>query len=163
MRRLVLALAGAVLAAASAVADDAVAPPSGARLLLKASAEGVQIYACQHQGSGTAWTLRAPGAVLRDPAGKEIGKHYAGPTWQALDGSTVEGEVMRRADAPGGNAIPWLLLRAKSHGGAGQFADVGFIQRIDTQGGLAPVAMCDTTMEPVRVPYSATYLFYARP
>jgi len=138
-------------------------PPAEARLVLQVAAEGVQIYTCTAQGSGVAWTLTAPEAVLRDSGGKTIGKHFAGPSWQASDGSTVVGEVAARADAPGGNAIPWLLLRAKSHTGAGQFADIAFIQRIDTAGGLAPVAGCDagTQGNEVRIPYSAAYLFYA--
>ena len=114
-------------------------------------------------GSGAAWTLKAPEAVLRDAAGTVVAKHFAGPSWQANDGSTVVGEVVARADAPGGNAIPWLTLHAKSHSGAGQFADVAFIQRIDTVGGVAPAAGCETGTRgnEVRIPYSAAYLFYA--
>lgn len=49
--------------------------------------------------------------------------------------------------------------------GAGQFAQVTFIHRIDTTGGLPPSATpCDAQHAggQERVPYSATYLFYAR-
>jgi hypothetical protein len=48
----------------------------------------VQIYSC----SGTAWTLVAPRADLYDSRGKLVATHFAGPTWQAKDGSSVDGE-----------------------------------------------------------------------
>jgi hypothetical protein len=132
-------------------------------LLLRATSEGAQIYTYAAQGSAIGWALKAPEAVLRDPGGDVIGKHFAGSSWQASDGSTVAGEVMVRVDAPSGDAIPWLLLRAKSHNGTGQFAEIAFIQRIDTVGGLAPAAGCEagTLGNETRVPYSAAYLFYA--
>jgi hypothetical protein len=38
--------------------------------------------------------------------GKRIGGHYAGPTWEANDGSKVVGEVLQRADAPRPGAVP---------------------------------------------------------
>jgi hypothetical protein len=167
MSRFLLALAAATTLLGTIQSDAAdlpvLAPPAEARLLLRAAAEGVQIYTCAGQGSGVAWTLKAPEAVLRDAGGKVVARHFAGPAWQAEDGSTVVGEVAARADAPGGNAIPWLLLRAKSHEGAGQFAEVAFVQRVDTVGGLAPATGCDTGTRgnEVRVPYSAAYLFYA--
>jgi hypothetical protein len=149
----------------SVAADPSpLSPPAEARLLIQAVAEGVQIYTCTVQGSGAGWTLKAPEAVLRDASGKQvIGRHFAGPSWQANDGSTVVGEVAARADAPRRDAIPWLLLRATSHSGAGQFAEIAFVQRIDTVGGLAPSYGCDPGRQgnETRVPYSATYLFYA--
>jgi len=166
MARFLLLAAGlSTLTGVECIAADpsAVSPPAEARLLIRAVAEGVQIYTCAAQASGAAWTLKAPEAVLRDAAGKQvIGKHFAGPSWQANDGSTVVGEVAARANAPRGDAIPWLLLRAKSHSGAGQFAEITFVQRIDTVGGQAPPGGCEpgTQGNEVRVPYSATYLFY---
>lgn len=162
-RFLTLVAAIAMLITQSAFADPAdVAPPKGARLLLRAAAQGVQIYTCTQQGSGAAWWLKGPEAVLRDDRGKVIGKHFAGPSWRTSDGSTVVGEVIAKADAPSSNAIPWLLLRAKSHSGDGRLAKVAFIQRIDTAGGVANVG-CDfaTRGNELRVPYSAAYLFFA--
>jgi len=167
VRFMTLAAGLSILTGAShSVAGDpsALSPPAEARLLLRAAAEGVQIYTCAVQGSGAVWTLKAPEAVLRDAAGKQvIGKHFTGPSWQANDGSTVVGEVAARADAPRADAIPWLLLRTRSHSGAGQFAEIAFIQRIDTAGGLAPPGGCEPARQgsETRVPYSATYLFYA--
>ena len=69
---------------------------------------------------------------------------------------------LARADAPSKNAIPWLLLEAKSHAGGGAFSTITHIQRLDTKGGVAPKKGCDATHagEEVRVPYEATYAFY---
>jgi hypothetical protein len=139
-------------------------PPTPAASLLRANAEGLQIYSCVAKpgGAGFEWTLKAPDAVLTDASGKPAIKHFAGPTWQANDGSKVVGEVAARADAPGAKAIPWLLLKAKSHEGTGEFAAVTYIQRIDTRGGLAPNAGCDAAHvgQEQKVPYTAVYVFY---
>jgi hypothetical protein len=100
---------------------------------------------------------------LFDSAGNKIGRHYAGPTWELSDGSKVGGKVVARADAPDGKAIPWLLLDATSHTGTGRLAGVSAIQRINTAGGTPPGQPCDLAHlnAEVRVPYEATYFFYA--
>lgn len=165
--RWVMVIAAALFLAAAAAhgQDAAVAPPAGARLLLAAGADGVQIYACEPQGNGLAWVFKAPEAALFEAGGRQIGRHFAGPSWQAEDGSTVVGEVVAKADAPGGGAVPWLLLRAKAHNGEGGFAAVAFIERLDTKGGLAPAGGCDAAHRgaEARMRYSATYRFYAAP
>jgi hypothetical protein len=46
------------------------------------------------------WTLKAPEADLFDANGRAIGRHYAGPTWELMDGSEVVGKFKARADAP---------------------------------------------------------------
>jgi hypothetical protein len=139
-------------------------PPAPAASLLRATAQGSQIYVCgaKSGGGGFEWTLKAPDAVLSDASGQPVAKHYAGPTWEANDGSKVVGEIAARDDAPGGQAIPWLLLRAKSHEGTGQFAGVSYIQRVDTAGGIAPASGCDAGHDgqEQRVPYTAVYVFY---
>ena len=48
--------------------------------------------------------------------------HFAGPTWQASDGSKVVGELVAKDAGPDPNAIPWLLLAAKSTQGPGVLA-----------------------------------------
>jgi hypothetical protein len=98
-----------------------------------------------------------------DGTGAEIGHHFAGPSWQASDGSTVVGEVVVSDPAPQPSSIPWLLPRAKSHSGSGAFASVGYIARIQTEGGLAPANGCDATHTGAerRVPYSALYVFFS--
>jgi hypothetical protein len=140
--------------------------PPGAVLAQQVRAAGVQIYVCTADNSDAArfsWTLKQPEADLFDQAGIKIGKHYAGPTWEANDGSRVTGEVVARADSPAPNSIPWLLLRAKSASGSGMFGSVIFIQRLGTAGGNAPAGRCDQTAAGVeaRTPYTAEYRFYA--
>jgi hypothetical protein len=128
-------------------------------------AEGVQIYQCKpnaEDASKYEWTFTAPEAVLYDSEHNELGKHYAGPTWEANDGSKVIGEVKARADAPSADAIPWLLLNAKSTEGEGAFGAVTSIHRVETTGGQAPTEGCDQAHqdEEARAPYTAVYYFY---
>ena len=97
----------------------AVTPPAGSTLLLEVMADGVQIYTCEAKGSTFEWSFKGPEANLFDKQGRQIGTHFAGPTWKLDDGSTIVGEVVAKADAPEQGAIQWLLLRAKSHQGLG--------------------------------------------
>jgi Protein of unknown function (DUF3455) len=132
---------------------------------LRTHGVGVQIYRCLADKENAArfeWQLLAPEADLFDHAGKKLGRHYAGPTWEALDGSVVTGEVAARADSPDPGSIAWLLLRAKTTSGRGIFGDVRFIQRLRTVGGSAPAGGCSpgTAGSEVRVRYSADYWFY---
>jgi hypothetical protein len=143
-------------------------PPGGQVLSLSAQADGVQIYQCQAQKGEPvrySWTLTAPDAVLRNNSGEPSVRHYAGPTWEANDGSKVVGEVVAKADAPATDSIPWLLLRAKATAGRGVFSETTAIQRLYTHGGNPPAAGCDPSQagKEVRVPYSAVYRFYRAP
>ena len=95
--------------------------PANAPLVLEVEADGVQIYACEAKGQGFEWVFKAPEANLFDRQGRQIGTHFAGPTWKNNEGAVV-GEVAARADAPTAGAIPWLLLKAKSHEGSGPAA-----------------------------------------
>jgi len=136
--------------------------PQGQTRLLRAAARGAQIYACTAKTGSPVyeWVLKGPDAELFDAHGEKIGRHFAGPTWEIADGSRVVGEVMERSAAPG--AIPLLLLRAKSNDGAGMLANVRYIQRLDTAGGVAPQAGCDAEHagDEARVSYAANYDFY---
>ncbi len=126
--------------------------------------EGVQVYGCAQTESGYAWRLKAPDAVLTDAEGHDAGHHFAGPSWQAEDGSTVVGAVVATSAAPQAGAIPWLVLAAKSHSGEGRFADVSYIVRSGTEGGVPPATGCDSAHADaeLRVAYSATYTFFPR-
>ena len=144
---------------------QALRPPAGQTAIVEALASGMQIYECAakaDQPSAFEWTFRAPEAALVDRAGRSIGKHYAGPTWESLDGSTVVGEVIARDPGPDKSAIPWLLLTAKSTGGSGVFSRTRSIQRLQTTGGIAPAQGCTSgnAGQVARVPYTATYYFY---
>jgi hypothetical protein len=133
---------------------------AGNKVFALGHATGVQIYAC----NGTAWTFVAPRANLFDDHGRFRISHFAGPTWQHLDGSSVVGELVNPAPVEG--AIPWLLLSAKStsRGAFGnRLAKTTYIQRINTRGGLAPAAeTCNaaTAGTQAEVPYTADYFFW---
>jgi hypothetical protein len=144
---------------------DKLMPPKGQVVLLKLKAAGLQIYECKakaDQPGQFEWVLKGPEAELFDEAGKKIGKHYAGPTWEANDGSKLTAKLVEKALAPKDTDIPWLLLKATAKEGRGVLSSVEYVQRVDTQGGLAP-ARADKSHESktVRVDYKATYIFFA--
>jgi hypothetical protein len=146
----------------------AIRVPATAVLTRALHASGVQIYECRSSPPGAAplaWSLQAPAADLADRSGKDVGRHYEGPTWEANDGSKVVGELVAHDPGPVPSAIPWLLLRAKSTSGKGMFAKVQFIQRLDTVGGQPPQTGCDSAHsgQRTRVAYSADYYFYSAP
>lgn len=162
MRRTGLHIIVAIVAgiAGAALAADAVAPP-GTRQILEASADGVQIYACEARDGKLGWIFRAPEAALFDARGRQIGTHGRGPTWTLTDGSSVTAELVAKEPAPEKGAIPWLLLSVKSHEGAGSLTPAAYVLRIDTKGGVEPSEPC-VTGEVARIRYSATYRFLAR-
>jgi hypothetical protein len=129
---------------------------------IEAFAKGVQIYSCKAASNRYAWTLKGPDATLSDAKGHLIGKHFAGPSWQAADGSVVVGETLNASPSPDAGAVAWLVLHAKSHSGNGEMASVQYIVRTSTEGGVAPATDCDAAHvnAEVRVPYSAVYLLF---
>ena len=165
----VLALAGCASSVDAPVA--AVPPqlraPAGETLALVVPARGVQIYECRARKdtpSQFEWAFVAPDAELLDRQGRRIGRHGAGPVWEALDGSRVKAVVRERADAPAAGAIPWLLLGAEASGPQGTFSAVRSIQRVNTVGGVAPRDGCSpaTAGQSARVAYTADYYFFRR-
>jgi Protein of unknown function (DUF3455) len=165
----ILGLGACASAPVSPVIPDALKVSATQTLAYVALADGVQIYQCQRRTDPVesyAWVFSAPEARLTDQAGKPFGHHYAGPTWEADDGSKVTGEVNARDPGPDPAAIPWLQLSATSTTGPGRLAKTASILRIRTAGGKAPASGCseDAVNQVVRVPYSAEYRFYvARP
>jgi hypothetical protein len=164
--------AAALLLAASAVLSFTAAaqqvpqqiqPPATEHLLLQVHAKGDQVYTCKGDAAQFIWTLKAPDAQLFDKDGKSFGKHFAGPSWEASDGSRVTGKAVANAPSPDADSIPWLLVNIVSHEGSGVLSDATTIQRLNTKGGKAPASGCDASHvgKEVRVPYSADYLFYA--
>ena len=161
---LVTVLVAAVQAGSPSLPKSIAVPDQSVRHL-RAFASGVQVYVCKarpEDPSTFEWTFKAPIAELWNETGEKIGTHYAGPTWEANDGSKVVGMVVDRALSPDPEAIPWLLLQSKSTTGAGIFTPVTYIQRLETVGGIAPTEGCDrSTVGAERdVTYMATYLFY---
>lgn len=138
--------------------------PAGHVFTSMGEARGFQIYVCQSQATGFAWTLQQPMAVLLQGGHKPFALHYGGPTWMAMDGSSVVAARDGSAPAPSGDAIPWLLLKATSNSGpdGGTFKSTTYIQRLNTTGGLAPTTGCDAEHVGTTTPvyYTADYFFY---
>ena len=132
----------------------------GNKVFLIGHAFGVQIYTC----NGSVWSSAVPRADLFGDNGKLIIHHFAGPSWQAKDGSTAVGTVVDKV-TPDLTAIPWVLLSTTTTPGpdGDRLLDTTFIQRIHTAGGHTPSAAdCNaaTAGKVVEVPYTADYFFW---
>jgi hypothetical protein len=163
----ILALIGfASLVAAGSANDGPVLPggceelqvPAGSVLSFHTYASGVQIY--KWNAATDHWDFVGPEAALFADAGLNsvVGTHYAGPTWESNSGSKVIGAVVDGC-LPDPNAIRWLKLAAVTSHGPGPFDKTTFIQRVNTTGGLAPMAP-GTPDQVVEIPYTAEYYFY---
>ncbi len=154
-----LVTAAAALAASSAAAQvpESIAA-KGETPVLTVHAEGAQVYECKADAGGKlTWQFREPIATLMLD-GKTVGRHYAGPTWEHVDGSRVQGKPAGRAPGATAADIPWLKLDAVEPHGPGMLAGVATIQRINTKGGQLEGA-CDAAGATRAAPYAADYVF----
>ncbi|MGL4881154.1 MAG: DUF3455 domain-containing protein [Waterburya sp.] len=138
--------------------------PTGQQLILKAKAQGTQIYTCDQvtdKESQFEWTLKAPDAKLFNSQGEVMGTHYDGPTWEANDGSKITADIKAKKIVSK-DSIPWFLLQVESAQGNGKLANVKWIQRLHTTGGI-PTQTCDRDRQntEISVPYTADYYFYS--
>jgi hypothetical protein len=170
-----LALLSATLVAGAAVpagaggrppaVPEAIRVPAGQEVVLDVIGKGAQIYDCKPSATDPtelAWTFREPAAVLYGHGRRPVGIHFRGPTFESFDGSNVVGTLQASVPAPHPGAVPWLLLRAVSSQGDGVLAQVDYVQRLETRGGVAPAGTCDPAEDAtVAVPYRARYVFYA--
>jgi hypothetical protein len=130
---------------------------------------GKQVYDC----SGTTYKFREPMAGLFTSRGIPAGIHGAptaptSPFWANFDGSRVVGDTSGGTpgfaffDPNNGRDVKWLRVPVPAppvvgNAGTGVFGAVRFIQRINTQGGVAP-AKCDAPT--VSVNYATDYVFW---
>jgi hypothetical protein len=146
-----------VSAKAQTPLPDAIAAP-GETVVLSVHAEGAQVYECKAGADGKlAWAFREPIATLFAD-GKTIGRHYAGPNWEHIDGSAVVGKVSGNAPGATADDIAWLKLQVVSSRGSGVLSGVTTVQRINTKGGKLEGA-CDKAGAFKSAPYSAEYVF----
>src|SRR6476646_4082027 len=138
----------AIIAAAALVATEAAAQmpapiaAPGETGIVTLHAEGAQVYDCKAGSDGkSAWAFREPIATLMAD-GKSVGRHYAGPNWEHIDGSAVVGKAAGNAPAATPNDIPWLKLEVTSRRGNGVLSGITTVQRINTSGGKLDGA-CD--------------------
>jgi Protein of unknown function (DUF3455) len=130
---------------------------AGATALATYQGVGAQVYECKAGSDGKlGWTFREPIATLILD-GKTAGRHYAGPTWENVDGSKIVAKASGNAPGATADDIPWLKLDVVSRKGSGLFAKAIAIQRLDTHGGVLKGA-CDKAGDFKSVPYTATYV-----
>jgi len=144
----------------SAPLPAAIAAP-GEKTVATFHAEGAQIYECKAgSDSKLAWQAREPIAALL-LNGETVGRHYAGPSWEHVDGSAVTAKVAARAPGATPNDIPWLKLDVTTQRKDGVFHGVTTVQRINTKGGVAQ-GPCDSAGTYQSVAYSADYVFLSK-
>jgi hypothetical protein len=159
-----------LLSACASAPDPVTVPPNlvpeGERVVDRLSARGTQTYECRAQPQrAPAWLYVGADLDLTDALGRSAGKHTAQPPfWTAPDGSRLQGTIKARADAPRPAAAQWLLVSTRSIGGDGRFARITSLQRVNTQGGVAPASPCDqsTLGKQELVPFATDYILFAR-
>ena len=175
MKKLSLLGAAAVLSACASApmmmmkVDNAALPepvrvPAGQKLMMSTTGVGEITYECREKkdtAGAHEWAFVGPVATLYSGDRKAVGKYYAGPTWEANDGSKVTGKQLAVSPASPGN-IPMQLVKTEPAMGAGAMTGVSYIQRLNTKGGVAPAMACDATSKGKRqqVAYEADYVFY---
>jgi len=154
---LAIVAAAALARAASAQVPPALAAP-GESAGVTLHAEGAQIYECKAGTDGKlAWAFREPIATLLLD-GKSVGRHFAGPSWEHVDGSAVVGKAVANVAGQTPGDIPWLKLEVTAHRGNGTLSGVTTVQRINTRGGVH-TGGCDNAGALYSAPYSADYVF----
>ncbi len=161
---------------APAVSPPIQFPADGGSALLHAGAIGTQNYTCSQVtvdgGTAYAWVFVGPEADLADCHAAKIGTHFASdagaaaPEWQTTDGTYVIGKKLAALTPDGGaTAIPWLLIQETSNGGTGTLSKAGYVQRLNTAGGIAPAVTCDVSNVGTtqKVSYTADYFFFGTP
>ena len=151
-------------AAMNAALPEAIRVPAGQVVLMTQRGVGELTYECRAKKDMPTqfeWAFVGPVATLMSADRKVVGKYYAGPTWEAADGSKVTGKQMAISPAAAGN-IPLQLVKADAVTGDGAMKGVSYIQRLKTQGGVAPTVACDagSASKRMTVPYEADYVFY---
>jgi Protein of unknown function (DUF3455) len=151
-------LTACVLASGALAQMPAPIAAPGETVVATLHAQGSQVYDCKAGSDGKlAWAFREPIATLLLD-GKTVGRHYAGPNWEHMDGSAVVAKVAGRAPGATAKDIPWLKLDVTERRGNGMLSGVTTIQRINTQGGAAE-GSCDRAGAYLSVPYATDYVF----
>lgn len=136
--------------------------PDGHSVMLETVGVGEITYACEANDGNMEWVFKGPDAVLNDRDGTQVGRYFGPPaTWEADDGSSITATELATAPNGDGN-IPLQLVEADPAEGEGAMEGVSYIQRLDTQGGVAPDMACSADNEGATevVEYQADYIFW---
>ena len=141
--------------------------PNGNSRVTTFYAIGVQKYKAQQiPGSNPLayqWVFVAPEADLYDSTNTKVGTQSAGPTWQLSPADSMFGQNFnppRMAPSPDPESIDWLLMMLQTGKiASGVFANVSYVQRIDTHGGKPPATPPVSADQTINVGYTAIYRF----
>ncbi|MDP3618437.1 MAG: DUF3455 domain-containing protein [Ramlibacter sp.] len=139
--------------------------PAGNRVALETVGIGEIMYECRAKANMAGqyeWVFVGPDAKLMDRSGKQVGRYFGPPaTWEAMDGSKVTATQLAVAPA-GAGSIPMQLVKANPAMGTGAMTGTTYLQRVATQGGIAPPMACTGTTMGTKaiVKYQADYIFY---
>ena len=157
------------MAAAPSFQQDAlpaaVQVPAGHKVYMETVGVGEITYECRAKKDAAGqfeWVFVGPDAKLLDRAGKQVGRYYGPPaTWESSDGSKVTATQVAVAPA-GAGSIPLQLVKANPATGKGAMEGVSYIQRVATQGGVAPASACGAGNVGARqiVKYQADYILW---
>ena len=150
----------------NAALPAAVRVPAGETQKMWTVGAGEITYECREKKDAAGqyeWGFVGPVATLKSNDGKVVGKYYAGPTWESMDGSKVTAKQVAVAPQAPGN-LPLQLVKAEPATGTGAMQGVTYIQRLNTRGGVAPTTTCSAANVGVKqlVAYQADYVFYGR-
>lgn len=143
----------------------AVQVPAGHRVAMETVGAGDITYECRAKAGMPGqfeWVFVGPEAKLMDRGGKVVGRYFGPPaSWESVDGSRVTATQVAVAPAMAGS-IPLQLVKANPATGAGAMTGTTYIQRVATQGGVAPAAACGQANLGAKqvVKYQADYIFY---
>ncbi|RZL88632.1 MAG: DUF3455 domain-containing protein [Variovorax sp.] len=144
---------------------DAVKVPAGHSVAMETVGAGDITYECRAKAGMPGqheWVFVGPDARLMDRSGKQVGRYYGPPaTWERVDGSRLTATQVAVAPNGGGN-IPYQLVKANPATGSGAMQGVSYVQRVATQGGVAPAMACGAASMGQKqvVKYQADYIFY---
>lgn len=148
-----------------AALPEAVKVPAGHRVVMETVGVGEITYECRAKASTAGafeWVFVGPKADLNSRAGAKQGTYFGPPaTWASNDGSRITGTQVAVAPHTAGN-IPLQLVKANPASGPGAMWDVSYVQRVATQGGVAPAVACDAAGVGRKevVKYQADYIFW---
>ena len=159
--------------------------PEGNHAFLLGHGVGTQNYVCAptDKVGHVAFTLFTPQATLFSDDQLQLTTHFFSPnpdeggvvrvTWEdSTDTSIVWAKLITASTDPGfvdPNAVAWLKLQRVGSRvgptGGNTLAVTTFVQRVNTEGGLAPAEGCEALPDVGKkafIPYTADYIFYKR-
>ena len=130
---------------------DAVPVPAPARRAIAASKHCTprrcaRSMPVKRKGQGRLGLQERPRPTVFDKHGPAASApSQAGPTWKAIDGTSVVGEVVDQGRRARRGAIPWLLRGEEPRSGTGALTEAAFIRRGNTEAAAPAGLRCQPT------------------